>query len=247
MDALDRAATYLANDGQRYARRLTDRYRLPGAFAEDLSQEALLAVHRRMTSGRPIDNVEAFVNTVLRRRAVDLVRGELRRPAVDRRAHDDDHDLLDIADDDVDLPELDIVAAAELTTLRAAVARRLGHDALSAAGALAVLAHLDPLDPADAAHDCPRPAGGATETEAANWVGLFYAGRRGWWPDSRPDGNDEHVGNDGHGGNDGDDARPASGDTAAIRKRRSRWATSLRQLLHDSAAELGIHPGGDRG
>ncbi len=220
-DVLDRAAAFLAGDGLAYARRQLRSRRLHPQLAEDVVGEVLLHAVRAVDAGKEIDNVEAWLTTVIRRRVVDVLRGTMRRPEAlapgGRSVDGDDVDPLDLVEADLADPDLAVVGRAVAADLRAVVARRLADADLAAAGALAVLAHRDPDDPAPAADDCPQPRAGATESEAASWVGLFYAGRRGW---------------------DGADA--------AARKRRSRWAEAQTTVLHDAAAEFGLHPGGDR-
>lgn len=237
MDTIDEAAAFLRGAGLSYARRQVQAKRLPTALVEDVVQEALVAVIRAVESGDGpdggIDNVEAWVTRVVRNIVVDLMRGEMRRAEVLVRGGDDDVDLVATAvDERVDVPA-EVVGGHLADDLRAAIARRLDGAALAAAGALAVLAHRDPLDPADIADDCPQPLGGATEAEAASWVGLFYAGRRGWFEDDQ-----------------GDDGSTGTGPTAApaaIRQRRSRWARAQADVLAEAADELGLHPGGDHG
>ncbi|WP_436796403.1 sigma factor [Actinospongicola halichondriae] len=219
---IEDAQAFLSGRGRGYAERLVARRRLPAAYVDDVVQEALIAVHRAVAAGTEVDNVEAFVTSVLRRRVTDVLRGTIRRAEVPFERTDDDGyvqavDLADPADPAAD-PELDLVALEQTASLRAELGRRLGGASLlPAAGALAVLAHVDPLDPAAPAADCPQPLGGATASEAAAWVGLFYAGRRGWWADD---------------------------DTPAIRQRRSRWARAQTEVLQSVALDEGLGPGG---
>lgn len=218
MTLVDDAEGFLTRRGRGYAARLVARQRLPDAHVDDVVQEARIAVHRAVADGTEIDNVEAFVTMVIRRRVTDLLRGDLRRAEVPFERLDDEGYVREIEPADDADPEADVVAMAQTASIREAIGACLeGASRLPAAGALAVLAHVDPTDPAAPADDCPQPVGGATPSEAAAWVGLFYSGRRGWWSDD---------------------------DTPAIRQRRSRWARAQTDLLHAIATEQGLHAGG---
>lgn len=218
MTLVDDAEGFLTRRGRGYAERLVARKRLPDAHVDDVVQEARIALHRAIARGTVIDNIEAFLTTVIRRRVTDLLRGDIRRSEVPFERLDDEGYVRDAEPVDRADPEADVLAIAQTASLRVAIGERLeGPTRLPAAGALAVLAHVDPHDPAAPADDCPRPAGGATPVEAAAWVGLFYAGRRGWWSDD---------------------------DTPAIRQRRSRWARAQTEVLEAAATDEGLHPGG---
>ena len=68
---------------------------------------------------------------------------------------------------------------------------------------------------------CPQPVAGASEAEAAHWVGLWYAGKRDVFPSaSEPAGN-------------------------TLTKRRSRATTVVKELLRSCAVDLagGEHRG----
>lgn len=223
VSTIDEAAAFLRGAGLHYARRQLRERRLPTALVEDVVQEALVAVLRAVEAGREIDNVEAYVTRVVRNVVVDFVRGKANRPEAALLSDDDVDPFAEVVDEGA-LPEGDVLAAEVLVDLRDAVSRRLAGDALAAAGALAVLAHRDPSGGATPADDCPQPRGGATPDEAASWIGLFYAGRRGWFVE------------------DDDGA-----DTPAIRQRRSRWARAQTAVLADAADEVGLHAGGRHG
>ena len=213
-ELVEEAAGFLQRDGQQVVRRYLRSGALPVTLFDDLVQEVLLRVigaHRR---GTEILDVEAFVATVARRTAVDLVRGLLRRPEVQLPEEDAGEDpMADVpAPDD---PEQEIVSAEELAqlgriidTVRRRLAARLGQNPDRAAGALAVLAiaHGD-AEPAD---DCPRPVGGVAADEATAWAGLFYGGADRCFP------------------TDGDP------EDAAMRKRRSRALARQRELLQEA-------------
>ena len=68
---------------------------LPRALADDVVQDALRRVCvATAPGGEPIDNVEAFVTTVVHRAAIDIVRGCVRRPqVVDLRGVDPDAEV----------------------------------------------------------------------------------------------------------------------------------------------------------
>ncbi len=219
---IEEAQAFLSGRGRAYAERLVARQRLSDTCVDDVVQETLIAVHRAAEAGTDIDNVEAFATSVIKRRVTDLLRGTIRRAEVpfERRTDDGDDRRFEPIDpvDPAAAPELDLMATVQTASLRTALGSSLrGASMLPAAGALAVLAHVDPNDPAAPADDCPQPLGGATPTEAAAWVGLFYAGRRGWWADD---------------------------DTPAIRQRRSRWARAQTEALRAVAADHGLDPGG---
>jgi DNA-directed RNA polymerase specialized sigma24 family protein len=214
------AADYLAGDGRHLASRYLQRLRLPSHLAEDVRQETLLALHRAELRGSEVDNVEAYTARVMHNIAVDLVRGRVRRhesEIVPLVVDDGPEPMLD-GDDGV---EVGVLAELALADARREAARRLHDRPTAAAGALAVLAHADPTDPANAADDCPSPVGGANESQAVAWVGLFYAGLRDCWSDD--------------------------GETAAIRKRRSRYAADQRAVLDQALAAAGLTAGGGRG
>lgn len=222
MGIVEAATTYLAGDGRHLARGHMRRLRLPSHLAEDLTQETLLALHRAELRGSEIDKVEAYTARVMHHVdiAVDLVRGRVRRHesgVVPLIVDDGPEPALD-GEDGVDVGVLTELAVADA---RRAAARRLHDRPTAAAGALAVLAHVDPADPADAADDCPRPVGGAKESQAVAWVGLFYAGLRDCWADGR--------------------------ETPAIRQRRSRHAADQRAVLDQALAAAGLTAGGGRG
>lgn len=217
-DVYARAVAFLAGDGLAYARSQLRRHRLPADLADDVLGEVNLALVRAVEGGTEIENLEAFLTATTRRRVIDVLRGRLRRPEVLARGGEDDVDPLDVAESDDPGPDVEIIGRAVTADVRANVVRHLARDGLAAAGALAVLAHLDPDTPATPADDCPQPTAGASPSEAVAWVGLFYAGRRGW-----------------------------EGADAATRKRRSRWARAQTGVLEEAAAELGLQPGGDRG
>src|SRR5690606_27793068 len=108
--------------------------------------------------------------------------------------------------------------------LRAALRPLLALDPAAGAAALAYLAIT--VDGAAPAPPCPQPDGGATAGERAEWAALHYSGQSRCFPrDDRP----------GHGG---------AGSPAAVRKRRSRAAGRMRDLLARAATAAGLEPQG---
>jgi hypothetical protein len=218
--AADVAARFLRSGAGRAAvRRALVANHLPPSLADDLAQDALRRVWVATTgSGAPVDNVEAFVMTVLHRSAVDIVRGRVRGPqvvdwreAVDPDAGEqgwpfDGPSLLDV--------EADVLGRQSLAAVRRAVHRALSVDPHAGAAALAYLAVA--VDGAAPAPRCPQPAGGATAEEAAEWAALWYAGQSGCFPD------------------DGADL------PATVRKRRHRGARRMRDLLARAATSAGL-------
>ena len=90
------AARFLRSDAGRAAvHRSLATLHLPRALADDVVQDALRRVCvATAPGGEPIDNVEAFVTTVVHRAAIDIVRGCVRRPqVVDLRGVDPDAEV----------------------------------------------------------------------------------------------------------------------------------------------------------
>ena len=197
--------------------------RLPRAVADDVIQDVLGRVCAAAVHGDPIDNVEAFVTRLVHRSAVDIVRGRVRRPqVVDLRGVDLDAGVQGrrgIAASPLDV-EADALAGESLAAVRRVVQQGLGPDPASGAAALAYLAVT--VDGAVPGRDCPQPGRGATPAEAAEWVALWYAGRRRCFP--------------------------AGGATspATVRKRRSRLTRRFRDLLIDAAESSGLDREGAR-
>jgi hypothetical protein len=135
---------------------------------DDLAQETLRRMLVAEGRGTEIDSVEAFVNVLAQRAAIDLLRRAVRDPIsiedVERR---------DWVDDGHEIEAVDAVLVG--IAVRGAVARRVGSVPARAAAALAYLAAM--VDGAVVADDCPQPGKGAGPTESAEWAGLWYAGR----------------------------------------------------------------------
>lgn len=219
-----RAAAFLRSDaGRATVHRRLRSARLPRALADDVIQDVLGRVCAATADGVAIHNVEAFVTRLVHRSAVDIVRGRVRRPQViDLRGVDLDAGVQGgrcVAASPLDV-EADALAGESLAAVRRAVHHGLGADPASGAAALAYLAvAVDGAVPRDG---CPQPAGGATSTEAAEWVALWYAGRRRCFPT-------------------GGATSPAT-----VRKRRSRLTRRFRDLLTDAAASAGLDREGAR-
>ena len=218
------AAAFLRSDAGRATvhRRLCSAH-LPRALADDVIQDVLGRVCAAAAQGVTIDNVEAFVTRLVHRSAVDIVRGRVRRPQViDLRGVDLDAGEQGgrcLAASPLDV-EADALAGEALAAVRRVVHQGLGIDPASGAAALAYLAVT--VDGAVPGAGCPQPAGGATSAEAAEWVALWYAGRRRCFPA-------------------GGAASPAT-----VRKRRSRLTRRFRDLLIDAAASAGLDREGVR-
>lgn len=218
--AADVAARFLRSGAGRAAvRRALVTNHLPAALADDLVQDALRRVWVATAGGgAPVDNIEAFVTTVLHRSAVDIVRGRVRGPQVVdwREAVDPDAagqgwpfdgpSPLDV--------EADVLARQSLAAVRRAVHRALSVDPHAGAAALAYLAVT--VDGAAPAPRCPQPAGGSTADEAAEWAALWYAGQHSCFA--------------GDGGE-----LPAT-----VRQRRHRGAGRMRDLLARAAVSAGL-------
>lgn len=193
--------------------------RLPLALADDLIQDTVRRVWVATAGGDvAVDNLEAFVTTLLHRSAVDIVRGRIRSPQViDRRTVVDPDAEGQGSPFDGASPldvEADALAGESLATVRRAIQQGLSLDPVAGAAALAYLAVT--VDGASPAPHCPQPAGGATPIEAAEWIALWYAGRH--------------------------DCFAVDGAThpATVRKRRSRWTRRFRDLLTNVATIVGL-------
>lgn len=218
------AAAFLRSDAGRAIvhRRLAGAH-LPRALADDVIQDVLGRVCAATVAGVAIDSVEAFVTRLVHRSAVDIVRGRVRRPQIiDLRGVDLDAGVQGgrcVAASPLDV-EADALAGESLAAVRRAVHHGLGVDPASGAAALAYLAVT--VDGAVPGVGCPQPAGGATSAEAAEWVALWYAGRRRCFP--------------------------AQGATSppTVRKRRSRLTRRFRAQLTDAAMSAGVDREGAR-
>ncbi len=218
------AAAFLRSDaGRATVHRRLRTIRLPRALADDVIQDVLGRVCAAAAQGVAIDNVEAFVTRLVHRSAVDIVRGRVRRPqVVDLRGVDLDAGVQGgrrVTASPLDV-EADALAGESLAAVRRAVHQGLGVDPASGAAALAYLAVA--VDGAVPGRGCPQPAGGATAAEAAEWVALWYAGRRRCFPTG------------------------ATTSPATVRKRRSRLTRRFRDLLIDAAASAGLDREGAR-
>jgi DNA-directed RNA polymerase specialized sigma24 family protein len=207
VDQVRAVVAWLGSDaGKRAVRRAAERQGVV-YLADDLVGDVLYRTQVADARGDRIENVAAWSTRLLHDAAVDLLRGERRRflplPALPDE-HDDAAEPPDAAPGIEDaLVHVDVVEQ-----LRRAIVRMLVPCPWVGAAALARLAYA--LDGAGVAVDCPRPAGGAGEQEAADWAGLWYAGR--------------------------DECFPGAGemDGNTIRQRRARAASKVRALLAEA-------------
>jgi DNA-directed RNA polymerase specialized sigma24 family protein len=225
--AIERAHRFLKSAGGRAAvHRILEIQRLPRTLADDLGQEALRRVADASERGKVIENPEGFVTSALHYAALDIVRGRVRstqalvlRAGVDPDAEERgwSHDAIDNIASPLDV-EVDALAFESLAAVRRAIHQRLGPDPAAGAAALAYLAVT--VDGAATPPDCPQPIGGASPQEAADWAGLWYAGRHHCFPM--------------HG------AMAAT--PPAVRKRRSRASERFHSLLVRAAVTAGVGP-----
>ena len=239
------AARFLRSDAGRAAvDRSLATLHLPRALADDVVQDALRRVCvATAPGGEPIDNVEAFVTTVVHRAAVDIVRGRVRRPQViDLRGVDPDAEVqgcwftpashLDAG--------ADACAGEALAAVRRTIHHLLGDDPMAGAAALAYL--VVTVDGGVPASDCPRPAGGATAVDEAEWVGLWYSGRRDCFEAPSLGRHGRACGLGGGVARDGQARRTAG--AAGVRKRRSRATLRFRSALTAAAEAAGVRAEG---
>lgn len=230
------AARFLRSDtGRAAVHRSLASLHLPRALADDVIQDALRRVWVATSSGgEHIDNVEAFVTTLVRRAATDIVRTRVRRlQVVELRDVDLDAEVqgcwftpashLDVG--------ADAVAGESIATVRRTIHHLLGTDPQAGAAALAYL--VVSVDGAVPAADCPRPAGGATEVDDAEWAGLWYAGQYECFATASA----------GEGLSDGGRGDGA-GRSVRVRKRRSRATHRFRDLLARAAVVAGVREEG---
>jgi hypothetical protein len=203
--AVEVAAWLDTAEGRAAARRASDRHGV-AYLLDDLVSDVLYraVVH----DGAPVANVAAFTTVLLRRAAIDLLRGERRR-FVPSRAEPPAEDVA--ADTAVDVAAT-AVHAEVAHIVRRELGRRLGTRPWVGAACLARLAA--ELDHASISDDAPRPAGGAGEQEAIDWAALWYAGQDDCFPP------------------------PGGSDDPATRRRRSRAIVRVRSLLADAASTI---------
>lgn len=220
----ERADRFLrSTTGRATVHRILATQRLPRTLADDLCQDVLRRVIVASSQqGTAIDNLEGFVTRALHHAAVDIVRGRIRSPQTvgPRVTVDPDADGRSWSHDAIASPldvEADALAFESLAAVRRAIHQLLGLDPTAGAAALAYLAIT--VDGARTGPDCPQPAGGANPREAADWVGLWYAGCDHCFPSD-------------------DDATTRS----TVRKRRSRAMERVHDLLVRSAVAVGLGP-----
>lgn len=213
----DRVSLWLMSaDGRRALQRTLRDLKLPTAFDADLITQVCHAADQMTAKAQPIESVAAWTTRTLRLRGIDLVRSP-RSSVASMVLHRNDGDVqIDLAEPTEVLAEMDAHLDA------AAVRQNLGaawctDEPWKLSAALTVLTVL--YDEAGPGSGCPQPVGGASEVEAAHWVGLWYAGKR--------------------------DLFPAPGEPAGntLTKRRSRATQMVKEVLRGSATTI---EGGDQ-
>ncbi len=168
----------IGGTGVAVVRRAGARAGLPASLDDDIVSDAMHRLERRLRRGDPIDNVEAMLTVMIRRSALDLVRGRRTRP----------HEV----NADLDLPtgrqrttsprvapELDHSPVDALPAWAEALRQRVlddaGGDPRLASMALTALSI--EVDGAIVGEACPTPAGhGAPASDASLWAAVWYSG-----------------------------------------------------------------------
>jgi hypothetical protein len=188
--------------GQQRIAHALQRRRLPVSFDAELESAVLFEAIRFVHRGGEIANPVVWANQRITARSIDLARGAIRNERASSlfansatdgfsnafAANDNtdnpfaEHDLAehDFADDDLsgiglDRDSSDAVVEAEFlpdVRRRLMAADESGVNVSAALTIVTVLAERPPLAP-----ECPQPLAGATESDAAGWAGLWYAGR----------------------------------------------------------------------
>lgn len=173
-------AEYLASDrGRADVARAAREHRLGTMVEHELAskvQDAAFSMDRR---GELITSPAGFVRQVLSRRAIDLVRGEIRRrnrwvrPKIDENGEWAEVEVA--APEEPELVELEHEEALEQLRGIALDARLTAQPWQRSALLTYVAVRVESLEPGQR---CVRPRGGTTAHKAALWVGLWYAGQR---------------------------------------------------------------------
>jgi hypothetical protein len=198
----------MSAEGQRVVARTLRDLKLPSAFDADLVISVCHSADQMAARGVAIESIPAWATRTLRLRAIDLVRSP-RSSRVQMGVGPDGEDLaFDVRD------PADAIASSSVEIDASDVRRRLGTswgrlDGWQVSAALTVLSVL--YDEADPGVGCPQPVGGASEHEAAHWVGLWYSGRRDLFPG------------------------PDIASSNTLTKRRSRASSAVKQLLRSAA------------
>jgi hypothetical protein len=151
--------------GQQFLASVLRRHRLPGALDADLEAIVLSEAARTLATGGEIKVPVAWAKQRATSRAVDLVRGRVRRPVVG---------LAELADQpDRDDPDVASIGDGAPDHVRGRLMVMAAEAWIAAAG-LAVLARV--VDGAPLVPRCPQPKAGADGIDAAHWAGLWYAG-----------------------------------------------------------------------
>jgi hypothetical protein len=166
-----------SEDGQRYLAAILRRHRLPSALDADLETIVMSEAARTLAAGGEILAPVAWARQRAASRAVDLVRGRIRRPvtSLEELAEQAEPRPLDTDADEIDDRRPDAVRRRLLEVSPLWIA----------AAAVAVLARV--VDGAPLVAECPQPKAGAGPVDAAHWAGLWYAGQVSLFPaDGQP-------------------------------------------------------------
>ena len=205
MDDIEGMRQFLASPaGRAMVRRALDHNALSHQLVDDVTQEVLRRTLTQIARGTVIDNVEAFATTVAQRASIDVLRGQMRWP----RSFDD-IDLEEWEYGAVAGEDSDVETGLMARSLRIVLHTKAEPVPARAAAALAYLTvHLEGTPVGDG---CPQPGKGAGPSEAAEWAGLWYAGR------------DDCFGSEGK-----------------HRKRRSRAVADMHTTLREAASAAGL-------
>ena len=200
-------------EGRTVAAGLLHRFRLAGAAGFDLEAdllgEALRNLWLRIRRHGPLDDLNpgAYLTVVMKNLLRDAVRG---RRAIDAVPIDDSYAdaTVPVTDTGDEVTLVDALRAAVETTDAPAWAK---------AAAVVYVNVLAFPDAVTTSYPAPRPVQGATDTEAALWLALWFAGRRdGLFPDG------EHP----------------SPSPARVAKARSRAGTRVKQVVDHAVATV---------
>lgn len=158
-------------EGRAAAQRVTRRFRIRDSSADDLLADTLSNFWLHLDRKGPVDpatNLPAYLSTVMRNLATDALNG--RRTV----QFDDDSPVIE------DIPARTAVPVerdADLGAVRVAI-DAVAEEPWAQAGAHAYITALAWPEAIPADHPVPRPEKGATRSEAALWVALWFAGKR---------------------------------------------------------------------
>jgi hypothetical protein len=220
----DRVSLWLMSaEGLAAMQRTRRDLRLADGFDTDLIVSVCHAAEQMAAQGERIESIPAWTKRTLRLRATHLLeppRTSRVRYVVNGQGGVADDPLDELVDPADQFDDLDTALDAQRVRDRLTDAW-FTKPPWSVSAALTVLAVL--CDEADPSDDCPQPLNGASDIEAAHWVGLWYAGRRDVFPDSHQPA-DQPT-----------DQRTGQPFDQTITKRRSRATTEVRNLLRAGA------------